>query len=136
MKIFDLQFDSPCVNSGVNSAIPSEIMIDLDNLPRVHACIVDMGAYEFQENRVFGDVDENCVIDLADYLDFKFCLERFGYERNPILDACKEVFDADGDEDVDLGRLRGIPASISGGMLSKFDSQPANVIGRSGSLGR
>ena len=30
------------------------------------------------------------------------CLERFGYERNSVLDACIQVFDSDGDEDVDL----------------------------------
>ncbi len=60
------------------------------------------GPYENQEFHFLGDADENCVIDIADYTDFKFCLERFGYERSPILDACTRVFDSDGDNDVDL----------------------------------
>ncbi len=97
-----LRAGSPCINGGDNSAVPVGVSTDLDGLPRVHACIVDMGAYEYQENRYYGDADENCVVDLADYLDFSFCLDRFGVERNPILDVCIEVFDADGDKDVDL----------------------------------
>ena len=97
-----LQLNSPCINSGDNSEIVADVTTDLDGLPRVHACIVDMGAYEFQGNTYFGDADENCIVDLDDYLDFNFCLERFGYERNPVLDACIQVFDSDGDDDVDL----------------------------------
>ncbi len=97
-----LQGNSPCINVGNNTAIPNGVSTDLNGSPRIHACIVDMGAYEYQENTYFGDADENCVIDLIDYQDFSFCLERFGYERNPILDACIEVFDSDGDKDVDL----------------------------------
>ncbi len=97
-----LRPNSPCINAGSNAAVPGDMITDFDGLPRIHACIVDMGAYEYQENTYFGDADENCVIDLIDYQDFSFCLERFGYERNPILDACIEVFDSDGDKDVDL----------------------------------
>ncbi len=97
-----LQPGSPCINAGDNSAIPADVLTDLDALPRVHACIVDMGAYEYQENHYFGDADENCVVDLNDYLDFSFCLDRFGYEKNPILEACIQVFDSDSDGDVDL----------------------------------
>ena len=97
-----LQPGSPCINAGDNSAIPAEVATDLDGLPRVHACIVDMGAYEYQENHYFGDTDENCIVDIDDYLDFSFCLDRFGYEKNSILEACIQVFDSDADGDVDL----------------------------------
>ncbi len=106
---------SPCINGGDNSAVPVGVSTDLDGLPRVHACIVDMGAYECQENRYYGDADENCVVDLADYLDFSFCLDRFGVERNPILDACIEVFDADGDKDVDLADFAEFQRVFAGG---------------------
>ena len=97
-----LQKASPCVNTGDNSAVIYGGGRDLDGELRIHACVVDMGAYENQQARFFADTDENCVINMTDYLDFNFCLERFGYEKNPILEMCVEVFDADGDEDVDL----------------------------------
>ncbi len=110
-----LRAGSPCINAGDNSLVPVSVSADLDGLPRVHACIVDMGAYEYQGNHYFGDADENCVVDLADYLDFSFCLDRFGYERNPILDACIEVFDADGDKDVDLADFAEFQRVFAGG---------------------
>ena len=108
-----LQIGSPCVDAGDNSAIPDGTTIDLDGLPRIHACIVDMGAYENQDSYFFGDADENCFVDIDDYLDFNFCLERFGYERNPILDACIQVFDSDGDLDVDLADFAAFQVAFS-----------------------
>jgi hypothetical protein len=41
-----LQTNSPCINSGLNSATPTDL--DLDQLPRIAGGTVDMGAYEFQ----------------------------------------------------------------------------------------
>ncbi len=97
-----LQAESPCVNAGDNTSLPPELTTDLDGLPRVQACVTDMGAYENQEIHYFGDANDDCTVDLNDYLDFKFCLERFGYERHSILDACVTVFDSDNDNDIDL----------------------------------
>ncbi len=99
---YRLQIGSPLINYGDNAALPVGMNTDLDGSPRIGACVVDLGPYENQEFYFLGDADENCVIDIADYTDFKFCLERFGYERSPILDACTRVFDSDGDNDVDL----------------------------------
>jgi hypothetical protein len=38
--------DSPCIDAGDNSAIPSSVGVDLDGNPRIVNRIVDMGAYE------------------------------------------------------------------------------------------
>jgi hypothetical protein len=41
-----LAHDSPCINAGENSAIPSGVTTNLDGNPRILNGIVDMGAYE------------------------------------------------------------------------------------------
>jgi hypothetical protein len=43
---FHLQFNSPCINSGVNSAVMS--VTDLDGNPRISGGTVDIGCYEVQ----------------------------------------------------------------------------------------
>ncbi len=40
---------SPCIDTGVNTAIPLEITTTLDNKPRIVNGLVDMGAYEAAE---------------------------------------------------------------------------------------
>ncbi len=105
---------SPCIDAGDSTAVPEDVVNDLSGLPRIHACVVDIGAHEYQENRYYGDADENCVIDLDDYLDFSFCLERFGYEKSGVLDVCVEIFDADSDEDVDLADFAQFQQLFSG----------------------
>ena len=107
-----LQPGSPCINFGDNTAIPEGVITDFDGLPRVRGCFVDMGAYEYQDDALLGDVDEDCDVDLDDYLDFSFCLERFGYERNPILDACLESFDFDSDGNIDLADFAGFQRAV------------------------
>jgi hypothetical protein len=42
-----LSFGSACIDTGDNSAVPSDITTDLDRNPRIVDGIVDMGAYEF-----------------------------------------------------------------------------------------
>ncbi len=100
-----LQAGSPCINGGDNTAIPVGITTDIDGLPRVHACVVDMGAYEYQgyvPSTVFGDSDLDCFITLDDYQDFHSCIEQTGSKLGTRFDNCTEVFDSDGDDDVDL----------------------------------
>jgi hypothetical protein len=43
-----LQPGSPCIDTGLSSALPAELTTDLDGNPRVVGAAVDMGAYEFQ----------------------------------------------------------------------------------------
>lgn len=45
-----LESDSPAIDAGSNTAIPSGITTDLDGNPRIVNSIVDMGAYEFQQS--------------------------------------------------------------------------------------
>ena len=97
-----LQVKSPCINRGDNGSVPAGVDTDLDGLPRVYACVVDMGAYENQEAGFFGDSNEDCNVGITDYLDFYMCLERFGMEQKSMLEWCASVYDADKDEDVDL----------------------------------
>ena len=63
---FTLLYNSPPVNSGDNSAVPSGITTDLAGNDRIfdgtpNPDIVDMGAYEFQSD-AFGTPDENNVL--------------------------------------------------------------------------
>ena len=37
---------SPALNSGLNSAVPEDILTDIDGNTRIHQQVVDMGAYE------------------------------------------------------------------------------------------
>jgi hypothetical protein len=46
---FRLSFGSPCIDAGDNDAIPPEIELDLDDEPRIQGDIVDMGAYEGED---------------------------------------------------------------------------------------
>jgi len=64
-----------------------------------------------------GDIDENCSVTLADFLYFEVCLWLSGPAMTPYFDECAEVFDFDGDEDVDLldfARLQAIITLFSG----------------------
>ena len=45
---YHLQPDSPCIDTGDNSAVPPSITTDLDGNERIMFRTVDMGAYEFQ----------------------------------------------------------------------------------------
>ena len=42
-----LQAGSPCINSGSNDAVPTDIDTDLEGNPRINNGVVDMGAYEY-----------------------------------------------------------------------------------------
>lgn len=50
---YRLQSDSPAVNAGDNAALPTGVTTDLDGNQRIGGGIVDMGAYEFQDRKVF-----------------------------------------------------------------------------------
>jgi parallel beta-helix repeat protein len=64
-----LRFDSPCIDSGNNGALPPEITTDLDGKPRIINGIVDMGATEFGQPDIevnpqshdFGEVEVGTV---------------------------------------------------------------------------
>jgi hypothetical protein len=47
-KDYHLKSNSPCIDKGNNSYIPSGITTDLDGRPRIRNDIVDIGPYEYQ----------------------------------------------------------------------------------------
>ncbi|MCP4593640.1 MAG: right-handed parallel beta-helix repeat-containing protein, partial [bacterium] len=49
-----------------------------------------------------GDMDDDCLVNLDDYFYFEFCLADCGPDEVPAFQECADVFDFDGDEDVDL----------------------------------
>jgi predicted outer membrane repeat protein len=49
---YHLQPDSPCVDTGDNSAVPQSVTTDLDGNPRIVNGTVDMGAYELGVMRI------------------------------------------------------------------------------------
>jgi predicted outer membrane repeat protein len=68
-----LQFGSPCIDAGDNSAIPAGITTDLDGNPRVYIALTDMGAYEHQDcngneipDNTETDTDSDGAIDDCD----------------------------------------------------------------------
>jgi hypothetical protein len=48
---YHLRPNSPCINAGDNSAVPSGVTTDLDSKPRIINGTVDMGAYEYEQQR-------------------------------------------------------------------------------------
>jgi hypothetical protein len=100
---------SPCIDAGDNHAVPPELTVDLDGNPRFvddpgmsddgsgTAPIVDMGAYEFQGETCFGDLDGDDDVDLS---DLAALLPNYGYTGTVYTDG-----DLDRDEDVDVEDL-------------------------------
>jgi len=115
---------SPCIDAGNNTAVPADtadldgdgdttepIPVDLDHNPRFFddtgmpddgyppagAPFVDMGAYEFQGETCFGDLDADNDVDLA---DLAILLSNYG-STGTVYTAG----DLDRDEDVDLTDL-------------------------------
>ena len=99
-----LRAGSPCINAGDNSLVPVEcFQADLDGLPRVHACIVDYGGLRISGKPLLSAMRMRIASSTWPTISISASAwTGSGYERNPILDACIEVFDADGDKDVDL----------------------------------
>ena len=54
-----------------------------------------------------GDADDDCVVTVEDYFYFESCLADSGPGSGPGLQACIDVFDFDGDDDVDLADFAG-----------------------------
>ncbi|MBN1513490.1 MAG: right-handed parallel beta-helix repeat-containing protein [Phycisphaerae bacterium] len=89
---------SPGIDAGDNAFAFGDF--DLDGLPRIAWCNVDMGAHEYQGP--FGDFFGDCTVDLDDYALFEVCLRFSGPDMLPPFDECVDVFDFDLDFDVDL----------------------------------
>ncbi len=49
---FRLGPNSPCINAGDNSAVPADVLTDLQGYPRISDANVDMGCYEYGGPRV------------------------------------------------------------------------------------
>jgi len=112
---------SPCIASGSNRAVPTDVTTDLAGRPRFvddpdtadcpvpgTSCgvppIVDMGAYEFVP-AIPGDLNGDSRVDLDDYAIFATCSGSPGI-ADPPLDCTEAQFDGadlENDDDVDLG---------------------------------
>lgn len=111
---FRLESNSPCIDLADDGALPVDAGdIDEDvnaseTLPRDlrrfarQAAIVDMGAYEWQDNCTLADVDEDGDVDLADLGGLLTC-----YDVTPVPGVCARYdFDEDGEVGLaDLGLL-------------------------------
>ncbi len=106
---YRLAAGSPCIDATDNDAVLPEITTDLDGNPRLvddpgmpddgHGAppIGDLGAYEFQDETCFVDLDGDGDIDLA---DLETLLSNYGATGTVYTDG-----DLDRDEDVDLSDL-------------------------------
>ena len=61
-----------------------------------------------------GDIDDNCAVDLDDYYYFEICIAICGPGGDPVFQDCADVFDFDGDGDVDLADFAGLQGAFGG----------------------
>ena len=61
-----------------------------------------LGATINPEGGPMGDVDDDCVVTIGDYLYLGFCIEISGAGHIPEFGDCADIFDFDADGDVDL----------------------------------
>ncbi len=105
--------ESPCRDAGSNTAVPADVLdldadgdtsepmpFDMDGLPRIAWCAVDMGACEHPGP--FADLDDDCDVDVEDYVQFESCLAASGPGTPSPAHACLAAFDFDADSDLDL----------------------------------
>ncbi len=65
-----LTAESPAINFGNSSAVPPQLVTDLDGLPRIHGGRVDIGVYEYQADPPAGrEIPSAVVTTLADTVD-------------------------------------------------------------------
>lgn len=55
-----------------------------------------------QDGRPMGDWDEDCVVEIDDFSVLATCLELSGPDIPALFQECRDIFDFDDDEDVDL----------------------------------
>jgi hypothetical protein len=95
---------SPAHDTGDSSAVPPYVTEDLDGRSRFHGASVDRGAYEHPPAP--GDFDFDGEVTLADYPALAECLAGPSAAPAPAAPItppqCRDVFDFDGDDDVDL----------------------------------
>jgi hypothetical protein len=75
--------------------------VDLDGVPRLQGCRVDLGAYETDTDQSLGDFNGDSNINLRDVAYFQNCFQA-GIQNPDWLEACSCVFDFDEDSVVDL----------------------------------
>jgi hypothetical protein len=82
-------FYSPCIDSGSNAAVPTDLFTDLDGAERIRddagmpdyglgaAPFVDMGAYEFQGTTCYANCDRTTAGPALSIADFACFMARF-----------------------------------------------------------
>lgn len=104
--------DSPAINTGSPAFNPQPGETDLDGLPRIRGCRVDMGAHETDTLQLTDDFDANERVDLADVAAFQVCFG--GASGNPDwLSTCLCVFDLADDTNIDLSDLAALVTTLS-----------------------
>ena len=78
--------------------------IDDDGIPNgSDVCLfTPLGTPINEQGRSIGDLDGDCLATLSDFPFFAICLSLSGPRQPPGFQDCIEVFDFDGDGDVDL----------------------------------
>jgi hypothetical protein len=120
---YGLSPGSGCIDAASNGLLPADvhdlnsngntgelIPVDLDGGPRIAWCTADMGAYEYAGP--FGDSNDDCVVDLADFAVFEGC--HFGPGLAPPMQECLDWFDFYGDADVDLADFAVLQLRVAG----------------------
>lgn len=115
-EVFDFRLPngSPCLNAGLNTAVPADshdldgdgdametTPIDLDRKPRAPDCVVDLGAVEHQGGpavMITADLDHDCDVDFEDYLALQDCSTGPDIPQND--PQCADAL-LDDDDDVD-----------------------------------
>jgi hypothetical protein len=112
---YNLSAGSPCIDAGTNNPAGGLPADDLDGNPRPvdgdgdvepwtgQAATADMGAYEYQSDVCFGDLDGDDDVDLSDLATL---LANYGLTGG----AAYEDGDLDADGDVDLSDLAALLA--------------------------
>lgn len=101
---------SPGIDTGSSTAIPIDVLTDLDGHARVLCGAVDMGAYESG----IGDADCNDAIDLLDAAGLQDCFGAVEESRSFGLPAVCVPFDFDADGQVDLTDYAAFTSILAG----------------------
>jgi hypothetical protein len=79
----------------------------------VDVCVSPPAAAVNPAGGPLGDIDDDCAVTLVDFQYFEICLLLAGPDTIPLFTECRDVFDFDADQDVDLIDYARIQAAIA-----------------------